>query len=66
MKVAKALSGLSMGKRTRMEEKAMTMDEQEELDQRQQTHNVVVIDEVDQFNSSEKSFTKLVSTILAS
>ena len=45
--VAKALNGLSTGKRKRMDEKAMTMDEQEELIERQQMHNVVVIDEVD-------------------
>ena len=29
-------------------------------------HNVVVIDEVDQFNSSEKGFTTLVQTVLRS
>ena len=58
--VAKTLSGNQRPRK----QKDMSEDSLEELEERQQTHNVIVIDEVDQFNSSEKAFTILVQTIL--
>ena len=45
---------------TTKDEKALSDEEKKKLAKRQNMHNIIVIDEVDQFNSSEKTFTKLV------
>lgn len=60
--VAQALSG----KKPIKNKKGLDSEQLEDLETRQKSHNIVVIDEVDQFNSSEKGFTTLVQTILRS
>ena len=47
LKVAKALSGLSRGKMTTKDEKALSDEEKKKLAKRQKMHNIIVIDEVD-------------------
>lgn len=64
LKVAKALSGLV--KIPKKIQRDLDDEEIEKINRQQNCHNIVVIDEVDQFNSSEKSFTTLVNTILRS
>jgi len=54
--VAQALSG----KKPIKNKKGLDDEQLEDLETRQKSHNIVVIDEVDQFNSSEKGFTTLV------
>lgn len=60
--VAKALSGKAKARGAHNDSASDPL----ELADRQKCHNIVVIDEVDQFNSSEKSFTTLVQTVLRS